>query len=198
MTALVHVTTVPDSLLFLVGQVGFMEDRGYTVSVVTSPGGKLDAFAAREGVAAYGVEMARKVTPLRDLVTVLRLVRIFRSIRPEIVHAHTPKGGLLGMISATLAGVPVRVYHMRGLPLMTASGPRRTLLRATEKVSCQLAGRVICVSHSLREVALAEGLCAPDKIEVALAGSGNGVDSGGKFNPARLRTGARQAVRSPD
>lgn len=195
MTALVHVTTVPDSLLFLVGQVGFMGDRGYTVSVVTSPGGKLDTFAAREGVAAYGVEMARKITPVRDLVTVLRLVRIFRSIHPEIVHAHTPKGGLLGMISARLAGVPVRVYHMRGLPLMTARGPKRTLLRATEKLSCRLAGQVICVSHSLREVALAEGLCTAEKIEVALAGSGNGVDSGGKFNPARLPAGARAAVR---
>ncbi len=193
---LVHVTTVPDSLLFLRGQVGYMQGLGYAVSVVTSPGEQLDAFAEQEHVTAYAVPMPRRVTPLADLRTVLRLWRIFRDVRPDIVHAHTPKGGLLGMISATLAGVPVRVYHMRGLPLMTAKGPKRALLVATERVSCALASRVICVSHSLREVAIAEALCSPDAIVVMLAGSGNGVDSDGRFNPARLPGGTRASVRA--
>lgn len=193
---LVHVTTVPDSLIFLRGQVGYMQGLGYTVSVVTSPGEQLDAFAEHERVASFAVPMPRRVTPLADLKTVGRLWRIFREVKPEIVHAHTPKGGLLGMIGASLAGVPVRVYHMRGLPLVTATGPKRALLVATERVSCALASRVICVSHSLREVALAEGLCAPDDIVVMRAGSGNGVDSDGRFNPARLPAGARGRVRA--
>jgi glycosyltransferase involved in cell wall biosynthesis len=52
------------------------------------------------------------------------------------------------------------------------------------------------VSHSLREVALAEGLCAPDKIRVIAGGSGQGVDSGGRFDPARLAPGTRGEVRA--
>jgi hypothetical protein len=57
--------------------------------------------------------MARRITPLRDLATTARLSRWLRKVRPDIVDAHTPKGGLLGMVGAWLARVPVRVYHMR-------------------------------------------------------------------------------------
>lgn len=193
---LVHVTTVPMSLMFLRGQVGFMRGRGVEISAVSSPGPELDAFARSEGVAVRAVEMPRRITPLRDLVSVARLRRVLREIRPAIVHAHTPKGGLLGMIAATLAGVPVRVYHMRGLPLMTASGLKRRLLRATEALSCRLAHQVFCVSHSLRAVAVEEGVCPPAKIRVLLAGSGNGVDASGRFNPDAVGPRARTETRA--
>lgn len=186
MRRLLHVTTVPMSLVFLRGQVGYMRARGFEVSAVSSPGAELGAFAEREGVPVTAVEMPRHVTPVRDACAVARLWRLMRELRPDLVHAHTPKGGLLGMIAATLAGVPVRVYHMRGLPMMTAVGLRRRLLSVTERVACRLAHRVLCVSHSVREVAIAEGLCAPEKISVLLGGSGNGVDAAGRFDPACL------------
>jgi lipopolysaccharide/colanic/teichoic acid biosynthesis glycosyltransferase len=180
---LLHITTVPMSLGFLRGQVEFMEQRGYRFHALCSPGADLDEFGRLHGVPVFGVEMPRSITPLRDLGAVRRIVDVIRRIRPRIVHAHTPKGGLLGMIAAAATGVPVRIYHMRGLPMMGATGTKRHLLRWTEKLSCSLAHRVLCVSHSLREVALAEGLCAPDKITVLAGGSGQGVDADGRFNP---------------
>ncbi|HST60831.1 MAG TPA: glycosyltransferase family 4 protein [Longimicrobium sp.] len=193
---LVHVTTVASSFTFLQGQVRLLRERGVQVSLVSSPDGDLDAFAAKLGVPAHGVEMPRRITPLQDLGAVLRLRRHLRALRPDVVHAHTPKGGLLGMLGAWLAGVPVRVYHMRGLPLMGAQGVRRRLLWCTERVSCALAHRVICVSHSLRDVALREGLCPPERITVVAGGSGQGVDAGGRFDPQRLEPGTREAVRA--
>jgi glycosyltransferase involved in cell wall biosynthesis len=193
---LVHVTTVASSFTFLQGQVRLLRERGVQVSLVSSPDANLEAFAARLGVPAHGVQMPRRITPLRDLGAVLRLRRHLRALRPDVVHAHTPKGGLLGMLGAWLAGVPVRVYHMRGLPLMGAQGVRRRLLWCTERVSCALAHRVICVSHSLREVALREGLCAPERITVVAGGSGQGVDAGGRFHPERQAPGTRDAVRA--
>jgi len=69
--------------------------------------------------------------------------------------------------------------------MMTATGARRTLLRWTERIACFAAHEVLCVSHSLREVAIAEGLCREDKIVVLAGGSGNGVDSV-YFDPSRL------------
>jgi glycosyltransferase involved in cell wall biosynthesis len=98
-------------------------------------------------------------------------------------------------MSAWFAGVPVRVYHMRGLPLMTATGYKRWLLWWSEKISCLLAHEVLCVSHSLRQVAISEGLCPATKIKVLLGGSGNGVDASGWFNPARLGFHSRQETR---
>jgi glycosyltransferase involved in cell wall biosynthesis len=138
--------------------------------------------------------MERRITPLRDLGAVWRLWAELRAIRPDIVHSHTPKGGLLGMLAATLAGVPVRVYHLRGLPHVTASGPRRWLLVGAERVSCALAHRVLAVSRSMRSIAIADRLCAPGRIRVLANGSGQGVDAAGRFRPLDLA--ARRAVRA--
>jgi glycosyltransferase involved in cell wall biosynthesis len=195
MPHVVHVFTVPDSLVFLRGQVDFMKRRGYTISVVTSPGPDLDAFGARESVGAFSVEMPRRISPAADLRGVARLAALFRRLEPDIVHGHTPKGGLLAMLAARAAGVRARVYHMRGLPMETQRGAKRLLLAATERVSCANAKRVLCVSRSLRREALEAKLVAPEKVRVLASGSGNGVDAAGRFNPARVDHEQRRSTR---
>ncbi len=180
---LVHVFTVPISLQFISGQPGFMKDRGIETHVVASPGPKLWEFSKRETVQFFSVEMPRRITPLRDIKAVFSLVRFFLRLRPHIVHAHTPKGGLIGTISAWLAGIPIRIYHIHGFPFMTTKGIKNALLRFTEKVSCRLAHRVFCVSPSLRDFALSEGICDSRKIVVLGHGSINGIDAINYFNP---------------
>jgi glycosyltransferase involved in cell wall biosynthesis len=191
-----HVMTVPQSLYFLTGQPPFLRDKGMEVHAVASPGPDLGRFGGQEGVTVHAVEMGRRITPFRDLVTVVRLWRLFRRLRPDVVHAATPKGGLLGMAAAWLARVPVRIYHIHGLPLVTARGVRRALLTGTETVSCRLAHHVLCVSHSVRRLAVDAGLCPPGKVETLRAGSANGVDAAGRFHPGRLPEGTRAEVRA--
>lgn len=197
-----HVLTVPLSLLFFRGQVGYMKRQGFDVTMLSAPGPELDRFEAAEGVAVERVEMHRRITLAADLRAVSAIVRVIRRLRPDIVHSHTPKGGLLGMIAAALAGVPVRIYHMRGLPFLAATGWKRRLLLTTERIACQLAHRVLSVSHSNRNVAIAAGLCPPEKIKVLLGGSSNGVDAHGRFDPdtlpATARADARARVGLPD
>lgn len=193
---LLHVTTVPMSLTFLTGQVEYMERRGFRFHALSSPGAELDAFGARHGVPVHAVEMPRSITPLRDLSAVREIRAVIRAVRPAIVHAHTPKGGLLGMLAARAEEVPVRIYHMRGLPMTGAAGAKRELLRWTERLSCRLAHRVLCVSRSLRDVAVAERLCSPTRIRVLAGGSGQGVDATGRFDPAGPGTEARAGTRA--
>ena len=193
--SLTHITTIPESFGLLAGQIPYMLARGIAISAISSPGEALDALAQREGVPVYAVPMARRITPVEDLTAVWRIYRVLRRIRPMIVHAQTPKGGLLGTIGAWLARVPIRVYHIRGLPLTTATGLRRTILRATERVACKLATQVLCVSHSIRDVAVAERLCDASRINVLRGGSGNGVDARGRFDPERVRP-ERDAMRA--
>ena len=180
---IVHVMTIPGSLVFLRGQIAHVRKAGFSVHVITSPGDELLDFVAHEGVGMDAIPMPRAITPFQDLVALVRLWRALRRLRPEIVHSHTPKGGLLGMVAASLAGTPVRMYHIRGLPFVTETGWRRRLLRSTEWISCALAHRVLAVSRSMRDIAIEEGLCAPEKIAVLLGGSGNGVDATGRFTP---------------
>jgi len=192
---LVHITTVPQSLSFLSGQVGYMKRNGIDVHAVSSPGKELLAFGELGGLAVHSVEMPRRITPLRDLIALWRLYVILRRIRPHLVHAHTPKGGLLGTIAACLARVPVRIYHIHGLPYMTAKGSKRWLLKWTERIACSFAYRVLCVSRSIRDVAVAERLCPSRKIEVLLSGSINGIDAQDRFNPASKGTESSRQLR---
>jgi glycosyltransferase involved in cell wall biosynthesis len=175
--AVLHLTTVPETLGFLVGQLRYLSSHGFEVHVASSPGEGLGVFARAEGVRAYAVPMARSITPLRDLGALWRLVKQLRVIRPAIVHAHTPKAGLLGTLAAWLARVPVRIYHVHGLRYVTTTGLRRALLQATERIAARLATHVLCVSRSVREVAIADGICRPEDIDVLCGGSINGVDT---------------------
>jgi glycosyltransferase involved in cell wall biosynthesis len=179
----VHVMTVAESLPFLRGQVRHVRRRGFAVHAITSPGPLLDAFRDAEGATVHAVEMTRRITPLADLRAVFALWRTIRAIRPDVVHSHTPKGGLLGMVAGWLGRAPVRIYHLRGTPLLTAHGLRRAAVWAAEWTSCRLAHRVVSVSGSLRDVAIAERLCPPEKITVLASGSGNGVDAAVRFRP---------------
>ncbi len=180
---LVHVTTVPVTLRFLKGQVGYFKARGFRVWAVSSPGPALEEFNREQDVPCVAVQMARSITPFADLVAIVRMWRFFRDIRPEIVHGHTPKGGLLAMIAAFLAGVPLRVYSVHGLPLETAAGWRRSLLKWTERVSCLLAHRVLPVSPSLTKRVIEERLCSPGKLRLLGKGTINGVDGTDRFVP---------------
>lgn len=193
---LVHITTIPETLYFLTGQVSYMKSKGLEVHALSSPGDDLGKFGRQEGIAVHAVEMPRRITPVQDLIAIRRLWRSLRAIKPQIVHAHTPKGCLLGMISAWLARVPVRVYHVHGLPFVTATGLKRTLLRLSERASCLLATQVYSVSHANRDVITAEGLCSPRKIKVLLNGSINGLDAAGRFNPERVGVDAGQGTRA--
>lgn len=192
---LVHITTVPQSLGFVRGQAGFMRCLGFDAQAISSPGNSLDLFGEHEYAVVHAVEMPRQIMPFHDVRALLQLWCHLHRIHPVIVHAHTPKGGILGMVSAWCAHSPIRIYHMRGLPYMTASGWRRLLLQWTEKLACRLAHEVLCVSHSLREVAVADGICPPEKIRVLLGGSGNGVDASGRFTPDHGREENRLRVR---
>lgn len=162
----------------------------------SSPGQSLEDFGAEEGIPVYGLPMEREISIVKDFCSLWKLVRLMRQIRPDILHTHTPKASLLGMTAATITRVPVRIYHIHGLRFATARGFKRTLLRSTERIACMLAHRVICVSTSVREAVMSEGLCAANKIVVVGNGSINGVDSRNRFAPECFSAEVRNSVRA--
>ncbi len=192
---IVHVTTVPLSLRFLRGQIGFLQSKNVDVHVISSPSPDLEAFAKEYQVVSHGVELQRKISPLRDLWALGKLILLLRKMRPQIVHAHTPKAGLLGMMAARIAGVPLRVYHIHGLPLVTARGIKRFLLRICDTVACRFAHQVYCVSPSICEIVENKRICQAEKMAVLENGSIDGIDSRFEFNPNRLKPGTLGRIR---
>jgi glycosyltransferase involved in cell wall biosynthesis len=174
---LVFVVTVPVTAnVLLRGQLAFLREAGFDVTVIASPGPELDEVAARERVRVVAIPIEREIDPRRDAVSLARLSRTLRRLAPDIVNASTAKGGLLGMVAAAALRVPVRVYLLRGLRLETERGVKRAVLGATERVAAACATRIACVSESLRERYVAEGFARADKCVVLGAGSSNGVD----------------------
>ncbi len=193
---LVHVTTVPETLNFFRGQIGFMKENGFEVHAISSPGESLKRLGAREAIPTHSVEMSRQITPFQDLAALSKLVYLFHKLKPTIVHAHTPKGGLLGTLAACVSHVPIIVYTMHGLPFVTGKGVKRTILYLTETIACRAAHQVLAVSVSNRQRAIADRVCSDAKIRVLAHGSCNGVDAMGRFNPRRLAPESREGLRT--
>ncbi|MFZ6664025.1 glycosyltransferase family 4 protein [Peijinzhouia sedimentorum] len=173
---LVRITTIPLSLKYLLGgQLGFMNQH-FDVTAISSPGVELDELES-EGINIERVYMTRKITPLQDLRALMELYRIFKKIKPNIVHTHTPKAGLLGMLAAKMAGVPVRLHTVAGLPLMEREGMERSMLEGIEKLTYSLAHRVYPNSQGLKGFILDKKLAEPNRVEVLANGSSNGINS---------------------
>ena len=194
---LLIVTTVPISLaLLLEGQPRWLA-RTYDVELVTGDGPELDRVRTQEGLPVHVVPFTRSITPGGDLGTLTALTRLMRRLAPSLVQTYTPKAGLLGMTAARLAGVPVRVHGIVGMPLMEATGAKRMLLGATERVTYTNATHLTANSHGLRDWVWSHLSNRP--IRVIGHGSINGIDTD-RFAPvsAEERSAWRKAHRIPD
>lgn len=173
---LVRMTTVPMSLQFLLtGQLVAMHQAGMDVVAISSPGAFLTALE-QEGIRVYGVPMLRHVSPWRDLCAVRALTRIFRAERPHIVHTHTPKAGLVGMLAAYITRVPIRIHTYAGAPYDGTRGLAVTLVKLADAVTGWLATHVWSVGKDLAAFLETEGVVRRGRLEVLGAGSSNGVD----------------------
>ena len=183
--------TDAQSLLLLRGQLAAAREEGYEVAVLSAPGDIADQVLADEQVVHISIPMERGIAPWRDLRSLVQVLWAVSTIRPHLVNAGTPKAGLLVLTAAWLTGVPCRMHTLRGLRFETMRGFKRALLSALTRLSCAASHRVICISPSLRDKAVALGVVAADKTVVLGAGSSNGLDIA-RFSSttARRRRGA--------
>ena len=120
-----------------------LADEGYEVVALSSPDEDLREVEKREKVRAVGVQMERRMSPLKDIVSLVKLVRVFAKEKPDMLHSMTPKAGLLCMAAGWMTGVPVRVHTFTGLVWPTAQGLSRRILMLTDKITCMCATHVV-------------------------------------------------------
>jgi glycosyltransferase involved in cell wall biosynthesis len=175
MKKLIRITTVPLSLdKLLEGQLRYMAAH-YQVVAVSSEASYLKCVAEREGVRYHAVSMTRKITPFQDLKAVYQLYRFFRKEKPFIVHTHTPKAGLVGMLAARLAGVPHRLHTVAGLPLLEATGIKHLILNSVERLTAFCATKLYPNSKALCHIMIQKRLAPAKKLNVIGTGSSNGI-----------------------
>jgi glycosyltransferase involved in cell wall biosynthesis len=174
--------TSPQTCLNLTGRLRCLREEGFRVTLVSSPGALLRRTAAIQGVEAVAIPMMREIAPIADFVSLLRLWQLLRSLKPDLTEFSTPKAGLLGTLAAMLAGVPLRIYMLRGLKLEGSSGYKRRILWLAERSASACAHVVLCNSASLRAEALTQGVAPEAKLHLLGLGSSNGVDVD-RFSP---------------
>jgi glycosyltransferase involved in cell wall biosynthesis len=173
---LIRITTIPESLRGLLkGQLRFMSDH-YHVIGVCSPGEAANEVIANEGVPMVYIPMTRTISPIADLKSLWAMYRFFKKEKPLIVHSHTPKAGTIGMIAAKLAGVPVRLHTVAGLPLVEVTGFKRKILDVVEKITYRCATKVYPNSFGLRDIILQNNYANSNKVKVIGNGSSNGIN----------------------
>lgn len=187
MPKLVRLTTAPLSLKYLLpGQMRYMRENGLDVIMVSSDGPEREEVIRNEGCRHQVIPMTRKITPFADLKSLWLLYKFFKKEKPDIVHSHTPKGGLLAMLAAKMAGIKIRVHTIAGLRFMTSKGFTRKLLVFMEKLTAKAATQVWPNSFSLLEYIRTNKLVNPRKLEVIGLGSSNGINLQ-RFSPAALK-----------
>jgi len=176
---LIRISTVPLSLhKLLKGQMRYMQENGFLVHLVSSPGPEITAVMRSEGCGLTSIAMTRSITPFQDFLSMIRLWFLFFKMKPAIIHTHTPKAGLLGMLAASLAGVPIKLHTIAGLPWMESRGVKKNLLKQVERLTISLSTRVHVNSQHLLNFMRFEGLDPnPSKLKIIGNGSSNGIDT---------------------
>lgn len=169
------IVTVPISLeTWFKGQPRYLSNF-YDIELITSESQSIEQICTYENVSVTLVDFTRQINPIKDLKVLMTLWSHFRRTKPDMVYSITPKAGLLGMISAWLARVPVRLHLIVGLAYFGSVGKRRFLLKSIERITCFFATNLYANSLNLPNIIAKE--LTSKKINVIGYGSVNGVNT---------------------
>ena len=174
------ITTVPITLRFFKGQIQVLKEL-YDIELLSSFTPELAELASQEQVPYRTVAFEREISLQKDFRSLLDLIKLFRQVKPYVVHGNTPKGGLLSMLAAFITSVPVRIYCVHGLRYQGSTGFKGFILKNMERFSCLLANHVITVGLGM-QATLKKDKITSKPVTVIGNGSVNGI-SADRFNP---------------
>lgn len=175
MKKIIRTATVSISLdILLRGQLSFLNSK-YEIVAVSGKDKHLDLVATREGVRVIDLPMRRAISPFADLMSLIKLFFLFRKERPDMVHSITPKAGLLSMIAASFAGVPIRVHTFTGLLFPTSVGFKKILLLNMDRLLCKFATHIYPEGEGVKNDLL-NNKVTKKPLNVLANGNVNGID----------------------
>ncbi len=153
-----------------------LRQRGHDVTLLTGPetgveGGMFDVADDYEIRVRVIHHLRRNLLPVHDICAMVELVKALRQLRPDIVHTHCSKAGILGRFAARLAGVPVVIHTVHGLPFF--GGQNIVVNRAyklAERLAATQADRIVAVAQAMVSQAVTAGVARPEKFTTLCAG----------------------------
>ncbi|MDP6693086.1 MAG: glycosyltransferase family 4 protein [Phycisphaerales bacterium] len=162
-----------NTILSCMGQV----DEGHAVSLVFGPiygpeGSLRDRAEAQGGIEMIETHnLVRELAPIRDYRCYGDLKQIIRRWKPDIVHTHSSKAGIIGRAAAWKLGVPCVVHTIHGLPFHPYEKAwRNAIYIASERWAARRCHRIACVADAMRDQALAKGIGQKDQFVTVYSG----------------------------
>lgn len=191
---LVRLSTVPVSLnILLKGQLKFL-NQYFDVVAVSGAGKDLENVEVREGVRAHPIEIKRNISLLNDMISLFRLFLFFKREKPQIVHSITPKAGLLSMLAAKFAGVPIRIHTFTGLIFPSKKGGMQRLLIYMDRLLCMCATHIYPEGRGVKED-LIKYKITRKPLKVIANGNVNGIDTN-YFSPQQISDEDKQNLKN--
>lgn len=171
---------------FIGDQFEYFINNGYELHVACTPSMHLENYSRKKKFNILEVNILRKINLIKDIIAIFRLVRYIKYNDIDIIIGHTPKGGLLAMISGFLSGKSKLIYFRHGLMYETSHGFKRIILKYIEKFTGFLANKVICVSPSVLDHSNKNLLSDKRKNIILANGTCTGIDTLQKFNISNI------------
>ena len=175
MLKLIRTSTIPASLENLLKGQLKMLSKYYNVLAVSSPGDDMETIEEREGVRTIAIPMERRISLIKDFISLIRLIVLFAKERPDMVHSITPKAGLLSMLAAWITRVPVRMHTFTGLVFPTATGKMQKLLIAMDRLTCFCATHIIPEGEGVKRDLVNYNITSKP-LHIIANGNVNGID----------------------
>jgi glycosyltransferase involved in cell wall biosynthesis len=175
-------------------------DRGHDVTLITGPPrGPEGSLMDRAMAGGYRVEvlddLRRAISPYRDHRAHWSLVRRLEQVRPDVVHTHSSKAGILGRWAAERARVPFIVHTIHGLAFTASTNPLANgAYKWLERNTAPLTDKIVCVADAMREQSLAAGIGRPNQYVTIYSG----METGPFLNPPVPRDQVRRRLRLED
>jgi glycosyltransferase involved in cell wall biosynthesis len=169
-------------------------DAGHDVTLVTGPPiGPEGSLMERATAYGYKVEvideMRRAILPLKDWRTYRKLIRRFEELRPDVVHTHSSKAGIIGRRAAHKAGVPAVIHTIHGLAFTASTSPLvNGVYKWLERKAAPISDRIVCVADAMRDQSLAAGIGRAEQYVTVYSG----METGPFLNPPASREEVRR------
>lgn len=176
----VHITSLDLGILFLMPQLRALQAEGFEVHAMCADGPLVSTFES-EGIRMHRIPVTRDLSPLADARLLWELYQFLRRENYAIVHTHTPKIELVGLLAAWLARVPVRLYTNHGLIFLGRSGLSRLLFKTIARTAGMFSQLVLSQSAEDMAILVDQRIYARRK----LAFLGNGINLS-EFSPEQF------------
>ena len=161
---------------FLGGQLTYFRNKGYKEYIVCSPSDELLVLSKKFQFDYRMIPISRKISLISDLKALIGICSYIHKNEINIVTGHTPKGALLAMLAAYIIRIPIRIYFRHGLVYETSRGLKRILLISMDRLAGKLSTKIVCVSPSVCQRSIENGLNKAEKQTLLLRGTCNGID----------------------